>query len=77
MIELPTAPFVAATLDNLAWPVGARRWGSYRLRLRNEAEDYEAIVFGNDIPALLDRGGLPAGVELALHPLFDLAVSER
>lgn len=71
LVELPTAPFVAAALRDAAPPPpnSDATWNGYRLRVRSDAGEYEAVVFGNDIPALIKRYSALPGLEVSLRPL--------
>jgi hypothetical protein len=71
LVELPTAPFIATALRDTAPPPpnSDSTWNGYRLRVRSDAGEYEAVVFGNDIPALIERYSALPGFEVSLRPL--------
>ncbi len=69
LIELPTAPFVAAALEQFDPAVNDPKWGGYRLRVWGETDAYEALVFGTDIPALIKRHRPLTEFEVSLRPL--------
>jgi len=77
LIELPTAPFLVAALDRADTLTGDPAWTGYRLGVRGEADEYEALVFGPDIPALIARQAPLPGFEVSLRPLGTSAAGRR
>lgn len=69
LVELPTPTCVAEALNQFNPAAGNSYRTGYRLRIWNEADEYEALVFGGDIPALIERNQLESDFQISLDPL--------
>lgn len=69
LVELPTPPFLTAALSQFNPPAAQPAWRAFRLRVRGETDEYEALVFGSDIPALIRRNTPLCELEVTLQPL--------
>jgi hypothetical protein len=69
VIELPTAPFVAAALEQFDPATSNPTWNGYRLHVRSQTDAYDALLFGPDIPALVKRHQPLSEYEVSLRPL--------
>jgi len=76
-IELPTAPSIAAALPRFHSRAAHSAWAGWRLGVRDGGEEQEALVYGGDIPALVERRRWATGLDVSLGPLTDCAGSGR
>ncbi|MFQ5805369.1 MAG: hypothetical protein ACE5I3_02835 [Phycisphaerae bacterium] len=77
LIELPTASFVAAALDQIEPLADDPAWTAYRLHIRGARDEYEALVFGADIPALIERHTPLPDFEVSLRALSTSNAARR
>jgi len=69
LVELPIPPHFADALDQFTQASGGRDWSGYRLRVRDETREYQALVFGRDIPALIERNQRGSELEVSLEAI--------
>jgi hypothetical protein len=69
LVELPTAPGVVEALDHFDPGPHCDDWVGHRLQMSSETDQYEAIVLGPDIPALIARNRRTSELRVALQPL--------
>jgi hypothetical protein len=69
LVELPAPPGVADALGRFRPASAGAAWTGYRLRLSSETAQYEALVFGRDIPALMARNTRTTEFQVSLQPL--------
>lgn len=69
VIELPTAPFVAAALEGFDPAEDDPSWRGYRLIVSGATDRHEALVYGRDIPALVARQRALTDFDVVLEPL--------
>ena len=55
LVELPTADGFEQALADFKPTASAPTWGGYHLSLQNEFGRSRALLFGDDIPALIER----------------------
>jgi hypothetical protein len=77
LVEWPTAPFIAAALDQLDPGANNPMWSGYQLRVRDKTDEYEARVFGRDIPALIGRHMPLSELDVSLGPLHASSDAQR
>ena len=68
LVELPMAASIAAALEQFDPRAVDSNWAGFRLHARDDTHEYEAVVFGRDIPALVARNMPLPGVEVSLQP---------
>ena len=77
LVELPTPPHFADALDQFTRASGGPDWSGYRLRVRGETREYQALVFGRDIPALIERNRRGSKLEVSLEAMRSPRAAEN
>jgi hypothetical protein len=77
LVELPTPPRFADALDQFTQASGGRDRTCYRLCVRGEGREYQALVFGRDIPALIERNRIGSELEVSLEAIRSSSPAEN
>ena len=69
LVELPAPAGLIDAVNEFGPAPGCPAWTGYRLRMYSATAQYEALVFGRDIPALIARNKRTSEFQVALRPL--------
>jgi hypothetical protein len=77
LIELPISPNFAKALDRFSQASGSPDWTGHRLHVRGETGEYQALLFGRDISALIERNRKGSELEVSLEALRQPIVTDN
>jgi hypothetical protein len=77
LVELPVPAGLADALGRFDPTPDHPGWTGYRVRVWSDEGQYEALVFGHDIPALLERNRRQPELHVELQPIHAASEIER